>query len=598
MHPGRSLAYVGAVSFLCFFQPCWGKTLDYPGDAPCNGTLQACIDGASASDIVELATDDAITEDLEIARSLTLRAAEGFAPIIGDGAEERSVDLCASAGSETGSVVIVIEGLIFDFARVRCSLGADRPFRRLTLRNNTVTYVKNEPGFPVLDFFIQSAADIIIEGNLIDFALDHNGVPAIGFDVRSTSANVTVENNDIASTGTSIGISGNDASGLQAMVSRNRITASDSDRSQTGVDIILSNGGTYTASVLGNVIHGVGGCSCGRNSGIHLTTAGFTGKADFTVTHNTIAATAPAAEGLLAILDGEGEMALNVYNNTVSGAGSSGFRLINSSTGPFSMNGDTNNSFDNAFPDYFRDLTPLTPMAVNPLFVFEGGHDYRLRANSLLIDAGTDESIGGTTTLDAEGDHRRSGAAVDIGAYEFAVVKPVFFKDREAFLSATHASAASLPYSPGIGPGPFQSGQVSFDPPHPSTLHFGDWPADFPNDNDVELAINDKEDLDIFYIGGFVYAMGIDFDDASGGSTPSTFDIVVKTGLTQLASFQFETQNEPDQNYIGVWAREPFNHLEIRETTTANENEFFGTVSISQIPLPRTIFEDAFEPAP
>jgi hypothetical protein len=598
MHPGRLLAYVGAVSFLFFFQPCWGKTLNYPGDAPCDGTLQTCIDGATAGDIVELATNDPITENLEIARSLTLRAAEGFVPIIGGGAEEVSVDLCGPDESGTGSVSIVIEGLTFDFARVSCSLGAGQRYRRLTLRNNTITYVKNEQGFPVLDFFLLDSADILIEGNLIDFALDHNGVPAIGFDVRNTSANVTVENNDIASTGTSVTISGNDASGLQAMVSRNRVTASDSDRSQTGVEIILKNGGTYTASVLGNVVYGVGGCNCGRNSGIHVTSAGFTGKADLTVTHNTITATAPGADGLLALLDGEGEIALNVYNNSVSGAGSSGFRLINWSTGPFSMNGDTNNSFDNAFPDYFQDLTPLTPMAVNPLFVSEGGHDYRLRANSPLIDAGTDEPIGGTTTLDAEGDQRRSGAAVDIGAYEFAVVNPVFFKDREAFLSATGAITASAPYSPGTSPGPFQSGQVSFDPPHPSTLNFGDWPADFPNDNDVELAINDKEDLDITYIGGFVYAMGIDFDDASGGSTPSTFDIVVKTGLTQLANFQFETQNEPDQNYIGVWSREPFNRLEIRETTTENENEFFGTVSVSQVPLPRTIFRDGFEPAP
>lgn len=60
----------------------------------------------------------------------------------------------------------------------------------------------------------------------------------------------------------------------------------------------------------------------------------------------------------------------------------------------------------------------------------------------------------------------------------------------------------------------------------------------------------------------------------------------------------FETQHNPDQDYIGVWAREPFDRLKIRETATANENEFFGTVSISQMPLPTTVFNDRFESAP
>lgn len=186
---------------------------------------------------------------------------------------------------------------------------------------------------------------------------------------------------------------------------------------------------------------------------------------------------------------------------------------------------------------------------------------------------------------------------VGVGAYEFAAVGRLFYTDRETFLAATNATAASFPYSPGTTSST-QSGQIVLEAVDPSTLSFGAWPANFPNDNDVELALNDKEDLNIFYIGGLTYAMGIDFDDASGGSTPSTFDVIVKTGSVQLASFQFQTQRNPDQNYIGVWASEPFDRLEIRETTTANENEFFGTVSISLTPLPRVIFEDGFEPAP
>ena len=174
---------------------------------------------------------------------------------------------------------------------------------------------------------------------------------------------------------------------------------------------------------------------------------------------------------------------------------------------------------------------------------------------------------------------------------------PLLFTDREQFLSATGASEASAPYSAvNQPPEPFQSGQVTFDAIAPSSLNFGNSPADFPDDNDIELAINDNEDLDIAMAEGFTFAMGIDFDDASGGSTPSTFDVTVKAGDTTIGQLQFQTDQLPGQNYLGVWAQAPFDRLEIRETTSANENEYFGTVSTSQQPLPPPpIFADGFE---
>ena len=174
---------------------------------------------------------------------------------------------------------------------------------------------------------------------------------------------------------------------------------------------------------------------------------------------------------------------------------------------------------------------------------------------------------------------------------------PFLFTDREQFLSATAASVASAPYSAvNQPPEPFPSGQITFDAIAPSSLNFGNSPADFPDDNDIELAINANEDLDIAVAEGFTFAMGIDFDDASGGSTPSTFDVTIKAGDTTIGQLQFQTDQLPEQDYIGVWAQAPFDRLEIRETTSANENEYFGTVSTSQQPLPPPpIFADGFE---
>ena len=207
---------------------------------------------------------------------------------------------------------------------------------------------------------------------------------------------------------------------------------------------------------------------------------------------------------------------------------------------------------------------------------------------------GLDDVIVGADRADP-GDNSNAGESYVVFGPS-PVTGPLLFSDRERFLSTTGASVASAPYSVvNQPPEPFQSGQITFDAIAPSSLFFSDFPADFPDDNDIELAINDKEDLDISMAEDFTFAMGIDFDDASGGSTPSTFDVTVKAGDTIIGQLQFQPDQLPEQNYIGVWAQAPFDRLEIRETTTANENEFFGTVSTSQQPLPPPIFADGFE---
>src|SRR6056297_463369 len=169
---------------------------------------------------------------------------------------------------------------------------------------------------------------------------------------------------------------------------------------------------------------------------------------------------------------------------------------------------------------------------------------------------GLDDLIVGADAADPRGNPEAGESYVVFGPSP--MTGPVFFTDRERFLGATGATAASAPYSAvSRPPEPFQSGQVTFDAIAPSSLVFGNFPADFPADNDIELAINDKEDIDIAMADGFTFAMGIDFDDASGGDTPSTFDVTVKAGDTTLGRFWFRTDQLPDQDYLGVWAQAP-----------------------------------------
>lgn len=78
-----------------------------PG-SPCAGTLQACITQAAAGDTVEIGADEtvapdaytAINEDVQISRSLTLRAAEGIDAVFAPERELR-VDLGSGAHSVT-----------------------------------------------------------------------------------------------------------------------------------------------------------------------------------------------------------------------------------------------------------------------------------------------------------------------------------------------------------------------------------------------------------------------------------------------------------------------------------------------------------------
>lgn len=84
-HAHRSAAVV------LFLLPAFAAaaTRTWPTTAPCNGgTLQACLDGAASGDIVEVATDATIDENLGFSVPLRLRAASGYLPRL---APDRSI---------------------------------------------------------------------------------------------------------------------------------------------------------------------------------------------------------------------------------------------------------------------------------------------------------------------------------------------------------------------------------------------------------------------------------------------------------------------------------------------------------------------------
>jgi hypothetical protein len=91
-----------------------------------------------------------------------------------------------------------------------------------------------------------------------------------------------------------------------------------------------------------------------------------------------------------------------------------------------------------------------------------------------------------------------------------------------------------------------------------------------------------KEDLNLLPAGP-VFSLGFDFVEpqfdpqVNAPFVDSTFTVTVRAGATSLFSFTFNAPNDA-ASFVGVWGDQPFDRVEIRETTGDDENEFYGRV--------------------
>ncbi len=95
--------------------PAIAATRTWPGSAPCNGTLQACITGSANGDTINIASNGPIDENLSLyERSLTLRAANGFHPQLTAG-RWLSITTSSILGNQTVNVsgIKLLSGYIF-----------------------------------------------------------------------------------------------------------------------------------------------------------------------------------------------------------------------------------------------------------------------------------------------------------------------------------------------------------------------------------------------------------------------------------------------------------------------------------------------------
>ncbi|MEO7323470.1 MAG: hypothetical protein ABIW82_01435 [Dokdonella sp.] len=157
---GLLLASIGAAQ---------ATTLTWPGAAPCNTTLQACIDGTGNGDRIEIATTT-IAEDISLYdRDRTLAPAVGYHPAFGPGHW-----LSITSSSISGDRTVAVSGLSFTDGYVYVNYRGTGT-SNIDLRGLTLTYA----GLPTSNYIrveVQSGTmNAIVYDNRI------TGVPTAAF---------------------------------------------------------------------------------------------------------------------------------------------------------------------------------------------------------------------------------------------------------------------------------------------------------------------------------------------------------------------------------------------------------------------------------
>jgi hypothetical protein len=354
----------------------------WPGPAPCNGSLQTCIDGVAAGSTVQLSNAIA-DESLLINKSLTLQPVLGRLGVIGGGPTTRSIRIVDGPGG--ARVKVLIQDLILENAAIDVNLNAG------------------------------SGHEVTIRGSSIRNEALTNATRAIDLDLR-VPATATVESNDIESNGYGLSVFTSLSTGsVSAVLRDNRITGRIPVLSASGIDVDLRGAGSVDVDLHNNVVHGVATCNCGGAAGIEVAVFD-TVSATVDIIHNTIDAVASA--GVSVRTPGASvSAAVQVFNNLVT----------NSDTPvefpPFSPALLVSSGFNDFFGNDFAALYGGYPagagvISEDPLYLNAGLGDYHLNVKSQAVDAGTGVPPGGLPIFDADGKARTIGAFPDPGAFE------------------------------------------------------------------------------------------------------------------------------------------------------------------------------------
>ena len=401
----RTYILIAAILLLFSQAHIQAATLTFPGLAPCDTTLQACIDNVSVGDIVEVATNGPIDESPQIERSLTLRAAAGYKPRF------PAINTISAFVSGSADEEITIEGFVFETGHISAGHGGSGVLKLRILNNLIEKGLRTRPG---IRLFTGTQGE---PRGFIDFEIADNSM--------------TIP--ESSSSGISIGLSL--APEARGVIARNRIVmdnlTSDSAR---GIGIANSSN-VLVVDVIANEITG-----SGYNVGIQLFQSGDEGRLVARVLNNTVTGQTDVAgqPGAISANCSGGVLDATLVNNTVvenetgislggrADLGGSCVGLVANNV--IAFNSDVGLDIDQDFQETVPNRNNLvfensrTFFVPGPGTVFANPRlrdDFRPKSSSPVIDAGRTNSVPLDLPTDRDGDPRIFGTAVDIGALEF-----------------------------------------------------------------------------------------------------------------------------------------------------------------------------------
>jgi hypothetical protein len=372
----------------------------WPGSGGCSTTLQACIDSVAAGETIQVMTNTAVTEDLEIAKSLVLEPGPGIgAALVGE-------ILLESGPAPT--VITLRDFGITGLIRAVVQQGD----LEVHVTGNRITHTVDD----------RSAIELVSNtqldpaGNLIAEVRDNdittNGsaasdscggvrvIPATSPETRATITDNTVFAGQ-CNQGDGIVVANGPGRFVSTDILRNFVLVPGSAHGLVLENTHAGEDSALIARVIDNVVSG----ERGAVGALILDSEG--GVLNMQLINNTFAHN---LAGVLIIANPGQPLTGLVANNIVAFSDEDGLRI-----GADGVTNRNNLVFGNA-------VDPFTPgpdtVFADPRFV--GEDDFRVQSGSPAIDAGDDDALQSDITTDIVGAPRIQGARIDIGAFEGA----------------------------------------------------------------------------------------------------------------------------------------------------------------------------------
>jgi hypothetical protein len=388
--------------------------ITWPGPAPCNTTLAACITGVASGTVVEIATNGPIDENIFFTnKSLTLRAAAGYKPAFAPG---RSLGATATGAT---AVSVTFDGLTVTDAEVALSRSGTADGTFAVRRMRVVTEDPAELARIVIAANSTGALSFDIAENEVDSRCDCITHAAIDVQAQGPTATGQIRFNKVTSVGHS------DANGIRAAASAGSLALdifANEVRGDFGIGAISvtnapgASAATVGMRILNNAVVGPGATTGDDSRNGVRVMVGANADVQALVLNNTIVGTRGGLFIGRTVLGTTGMISGFAANNLIAFNGTGFFEDPGAST--------VSNGYNLVFGNVGNSYTPGPGTVTADPRLLSAFHP-RLRAGSPAIDTGDTALIGavldfaGLPILDADGMRRGLGAEVDIGAYEF-----------------------------------------------------------------------------------------------------------------------------------------------------------------------------------